>query len=843
MATNANQSVYYLYGFNSYSDRRCIKYDTLADYLALTGISYDIQPTTNFCEGDGVVRPNVTYRKSGNMPKGTPNYAIVCDSLGTIQSRWYVVDSLNKNVSTYSLTLKRDSVADFYDHIITAPTFIERGILDPSDKMIFNDEGLAVNQIKQGETLLKDRSKCAWVVGYLANDAAESVTNITQQINVYADYRYTTKADFESAFSSIEQYMQFSTNDQSLPTTHSGTKQKCYNPFIKLAFSKRVPLTRTKYYNRLNYTVMGVSGSYSYSVYDGTMNHTTASDVTTNAGLSSNVPFNYVGYKTMENIGSQIASEMSRYNDVFYPTIAAAATRPYSIDLDVYNNKVIKIGDEYFKMTLVADPNALSGDEQALTYTTAQSGSLPIRDAIVGLSVWDSVDETPYVSIVTGNYWASYYLQCTKITSGTTKITLTGNETICKQLPYKVFYIPYCIDEDRTPKSIAVKCGSTSITMSGELAINLAKMLSTKYSGAQALYDIQLLPYCPEPSIIYSERDLRLAEDNPVFNTWVLDGNDTKIGCIFWASNNEVSFDISHTITSTNPKLETICDMYRLASPNWNGQFEFSPAKNGGVAKFNIDCTYKPHMPYIHVNPDFNENYLYGKDWNDARGLICQGNFSLPQTSEAWNTYELQNKNYENQFRRQIENMEVNHKYNMVEQGVKMAVGTFTGAASGATAGGIATAGNPIGMGVGAAIGGVASLAGGITDLALSEARFKEQKSYTQDMHDMQLDNIKAIPSNLTNVGALTYNNKLFPVLEYYTCSDEERQAILSYLMYYGMAVNRVGYISNFINNDNTYAIDGATFVQGQIIRLTIDEENHMVDDIRNEIKQGVFIK
>lgn len=50
-------------------------------------------------------------------------------------------------------------------------------------------------------------------------------------------------------------------------------------------------------------------------------------------------------------------------------------------------------------------------------------------------------------------------------------------------------------------------------------------------------------------------------------------------------------------------------------SPNFNGQFEFSLAKNKqDITSFNVDYTYKPYAPYIHVNPIFNPDGLYGKD-------------------------------------------------------------------------------------------------------------------------------------------------------------------------------------------------------------------------------------
>jgi hypothetical protein len=82
----------------------------------------------------------------------------------------------------------------------------------------------------------------------------------------------------------------------------------------------------------------------------------------------------------------------------------------------------------------------------------------------------------------------------------------------------------------------------------------------------------------------------------------------------------------------------------RICSPNYAGVFQFSPQKNDGFHYIEINCTYKPFMPYIHLNPDFNG--LYGQDFNDNRGLICGGDFSLARLNNAWEEFELQNKNY-----------------------------------------------------------------------------------------------------------------------------------------------------------------------------------------------------
>ena len=57
---------------------------------------------------------------------------------------------------------------------------------------------------------------------------------------------------------------------------------------------------------------------------------------------------------------------------------------------------------------------------------------------------------------------------------------------------------------------------------------------------------------------------------------------------------------------------------------------------------------------------------LSAGDFNDQRGLICGGDFSLPNVSDAWADYQMQNKNYQNIFDREVQSMEISNRYQRV---------------------------------------------------------------------------------------------------------------------------------------------------------------------------------
>lgn len=281
-------------------------------------------------------------------------------------------------------------------------------------------------------------------------------------------------------------------------------------------------------------------------------------------------------------------------------------------------------------------------------------------------------------------------------------------------------------------------------------------------------------------------------------------------------------------------KLANECDVLRLVSQNYSAIFEFSAAKSGGVDGFLADCTYKPWAPYIHILPKLKG--LYGDNFvsiDDARGLICGGDMSLPQLSNAWANYQLQNKTYQEMFDRQIKNMDVQNDVNRQGALAQAIVAPITGGAAGAAIGG------KLGGGYGAVAGAVGgAIGGGVTagiDYANNIRMMEENRSYAIDMYGYNLQNIQAIPTSLTKTSALTYNTRVWPFIEYYTCTEAEREALTDKIKYNGMTIMKIGKLSD-------YSLGEGNFYKGQLIRLNLKVDSHMAYEIYNELNKGVYL-
>ena len=195
-------------------------------------------------------------------------------------------------------------------------------------------------------------------------------------------------------------------------------------------------------------------------------------------------------------------------------------------------------------------------------------------------------------------------------------------------------------------------------------------------------------------------------------------------------------------------------------------------------------------------------------------------------------------------FDRQIKNLDVNNKIAMQQAEWQAGAGALTAGASGATAGALAGGkGGGYGALAGGIVGGIGGLAAGIAGGALDVENLKklqaETRSYATDMYNYNLQNIQAIPTSIAKTTALTYNTRVWPFIEYYTCTDVEKQALRDKIKYNGMTVMAIGRISDYVD----FTTDEQQFIIGDIIRLPyLREDSHMAKEIYNEIRKGVYI-
>jgi hypothetical protein len=164
------------------------------------------------------------------------------------------------------------------------------------------------------------------------------------------------------------------------------------------------------------------------------------------------------------------------------------------------------------------------------------------------------------------------------------------------------------------------------------------------------------------------------------------------------------------------------------------------------------------------------------------------------------------------------------------------------GGAAGAVTG---AKGGVAGIIAGAVVGTTAGAIGGAMDVSTNRTLRNDALDLTKDQFGYQLGNIQALPYSLAKTSAFTANNKLWPFIEYYTCTDIEKLALANKVAYNGMTVMRIGKMSEFIGNTWEYnTIESKGYIKGKLIRFNDDGEDfHVVNSIADELFKGVYIE
>lgn len=208
---------------------------------------------------------------------------------------------------------------------------------------------------------------------------------------------------------------------------------------------------------------------------------------------------------------------------------------------------------------------------------------------------------------------------------------------------------------------------------------------------------------------------------------------------------------------------------------------------------------------------------------------------SLPQISDAWDTYQIQNKNYQAMFNRQIESMELQEKWGTVSDLANTLTGTVSAAVGGATTG--MMVGGTFGSGIGAGVGAAASFAGGVADTIVNGILRADQRNAAIDQHNMQLGNIKALPYCVSKVNNFNQDNTYVPYLEIYVAGDYEIDNLAKYLALKSYTINRYGALIDYKKPN------GRTWLQGTLIKIDgVNDDAHYVAALADEVHQGFYV-
>lgn len=794
----------YLLSYNNYYNRKVEYRRAIEEYLQEANVLYT-QTDTNFNPNDGV-STSLILNYSGEVE---PDYLLVVDEPYEIVGRWYVIDATRLCQGQYKFNLYRDLVSEYFSELMDAPMFVEKAKIPAGNNLIYNNENMSYNQIKQNEYPLKDKTGVPWIVGYVPRNYAGGT------ITIAAD---DTPISYNLASLDQYQYNEYTT------TTFAGDYNKT-NANYRILICLNGPSTantRALVFDKNCIPSQPIQGKHPGLAHGN--------------GWISQVGNNGFGWNSTEEVFVDKTAQLYeiikgvQMKDLisYTPCHTTLATQQFLAE----NNKIIQVDSNFYRIQI-------KGTRKVQTFDIPNASELANQMSEIAVLYGSSIN----MNKITGSAYQveveyeEYTLEYIQASVKAYSLIIPQERIHLQDAPYDMFCMPY---GDIAIEGVNGGNAIDNFRFANTLAIELTQ---------NNLFDLQLLPYCPlakemvvidqgvpsiQPSAYYTNTTTRGKAVQ-----YIADTEGAKYGAIFWCENSSFITDtltFDNVSVPTDPvefKVENECSFYRICSPNYNGVFEISATKNKGLGDFTASCSYKPFSPYIKVAPQFNG--LYVRNYGDARGLICGGDFSLPFITDAWKQYQIQNKNYQAMFDRQIENMEVNNSIQRIADIANIATGTISGAATGAAVGSMA--GGGVGAVVGGAAGALASLVGGAADISLNERLRNEALDYTKDQFGYQLGNIKALPQSLTKISAFNVDNKIFPFVEYYTATQEEKQALRQKLIYNGMTVMTIGTLREYFRPDEY------NYFKGKLIRFdNFNGDYHALKTLAEEMYKGVFI-
>ena len=776
--------------YNNYFNRKVLKEETIDGYLSHSTKHLYYPGDVAFNPNEGVnAKQVINWEEDWN-----PDYLVCINENNEIVQRWFIVEATRTRLGQYELKLKRDTVSDYLEIVKNSPILLEKGtIKDYNDKFIYNSENFQCNEIKTNEILLWDNTKVPWLVLYLAKGTLGGADSGSFSTSYTADYSYEEVDDFP------------------IFRDYGDDKNTPYKSWTNLNF-------RT-FASDGDFDLTGIRYIFNCQINSNNNTYGT-SETDTPLVLLTNLKF-YYG-KPVSLITSQLFTKYLLNFDTLINKVKTYYGYNSKNDLQnllSYEGKILYTSSDarYYRIHI----NQISNGSETVDVTDTQSELKEYMqnffNEVSGLNYTQYANNRAFKIL---SQYSRYEVELEDVTSlasiNWSLSTVSGqtdsplDDVVC--MPYGTITYDY----------------TNPFTLNKEFSLAAFNSI-TKVLTSSKVYDYQIIPYCPIPGMVVMDDDVPSIDIPDATHRIVFeDSNNDEVGCAIVVPSIKID-DVNIYVPINKPerfgdyndvyntKLLNDCYKYRICSPNYNGLFEFNLAKNNSECPFfNLDMTLKPQMPYIHLNPNFEG--LYGRDYNDARGLICGGDFSIGIINSAWQQYEIQNKNYQNLFDRQIQNMDT-----------KFAIQQLNTSLVGL---GSATVGlmnpNPVGT-----IAGAAGAVGSVGRLVTNALSYEEERDYAKDVHEFNLKNIQALPYSITKSTPLTNNNKLVPFVEVYECSDEEKQAYMDMLTYDGMTLNKITKISEYTGG----------FIRGKLIRLEgINDDSHINFDIYKEISKGVYM-
>lgn len=488
--------------YNNYFNRIIKKEATVAAYMNADS-NYRVASNANFNPGDGVNTSIVLgCGANGSLFDGEEfDYLVayeIVDNVSVIRGRWFILEQDRKRAGQYELTLKRDVIADNYNDVVDSPIYLEKGFInDVNDPLLYNSESMNLNQIKQLEIPLKDETQSGWVVGYIPSDAFPKVEPAYDRVEKKVTIPMSADITVDSLSSwNYWQYCSSNPNYKFMADTAGKRKVtvkiRSERKYADSGRSVRCDMITADY------------TFYPNSTDAGTYTQVNSGYIKTASG-TLNYPQWYQDYGPVTfwqgTLSSSICGKIFdpvRNNSAFNTALNSILGTGISIGdtsaLRRLQDKIIldSSTNTYYRISIIS-----TSEGSPMTITSAVTGGQAALDALKNAMYYPNGAggslQGVYTTFKASNSSTSYAIQLTNV-GVSLYVDLNSDRAHLNDAPYDMFCIPFS-------DTLKLKYNSTEFTCSKNVALSMATEIA-KDLGSKTVYDVQLLPYCPNRTLI-----------------------------------------------------------------------------------------------------------------------------------------------------------------------------------------------------------------------------------------------------------------------------------------------------------------------------------------------------
>ena len=411
--------------------------------------------------------------------------------------------------------------------------------------------------------------------------------------------------------------------------------------------------------------------------------------------------------------------------------------------------------------------------------------------------------------------------------TSTSTLKLPNTGALVQNSPYYMLFIPEA--------NTKMKCGDKTWTQQVD-AYQIYNQLQVTFNSF--IYDVQRVPYTPYALDIEDDGTVVLPNESQI--GFAKNAAGEIEACAYFCNQDSFWFDIEPTSTyldelkdqkDLNVKIQSETTLLRLCSMDGSSSININGAKNLGLSKLRVNCRYAPYQSYISLQPQWSMFYGAEIGLKDTRGLNLTSTNSVTRTSNQWQDYVLQNQNYQDIFNRQIQSMDAQFDIQADKAVRDMVFGLInTGVSAGMSSNPGSAAGSLV-------YGGLNLIQQGQNYVDMVDS-FRERRSLSVDIFNLQNGNIKARADTLSKVNAMSPIYNTWPYIEIYTTTPEEKTALTNYITEFSMNIGAMtSQLSAYVTNNP----NARKFIQADIIRMSGKMDSHLAEEIRRLISEGVY--